>query len=119
MPDGNTLTGAEEICDHYRNLIIFYDSDGNVVPYQRGECTPRTRHVITNLVFDFDNAVKAADVRSYFTAYQTIGDRNEIIAGGRYVDHFELDLQGWHIVEREIFLDNQGDMSQHLTALFE
>ena len=114
MPDGTSLEGSEEINQHYRNLIIFYDADGNPVPYQRGECSPRTRHVMSNIRYSFNNAVNQVDVRSYFSAYQTIGDKNEIIAGGHYVDSFEHDLQGWHIVHREIFLENLGDMSHHL-----
>ena len=116
MPDGTTLVGVGEVTEHYTNLIIFYDAEGNVVPYERGQCTPRTRHVISNLRFDFNNAVNRVDVRSYFTVYQTIDGRNEIIAGGHYVDDYGLDLTGWHLVRREIFLDNLGDMTHHLKS---
>jgi len=116
MPDGNTLVGSAEVFEHYSNLIICYDADGNVVPYARGECTPRTRHINSNFIFDFNNAVNRVDVRSYFSVYQTIGDKNEIVAGGRYADSFGQDLQGWHLVRREVFLDNLGDMSHHLKS---
>jgi hypothetical protein len=116
MPDGSSLDGSSEVFEHYRDLIIFRDADGNVVPYERGKCSPGTRHVTTNLSYVFNNAVNQAEVRSYFTCYQTIDGKNEIIAGGRYLDQFEQDLTGWHIVRREIFLDNLGDMSHHLTT---
>ncbi len=116
MPDGTILVGPAEVTEHFSNLIIFYDVDGNVVPYQRGQCTPRTRHVISNLRFDFNNAANRVDVHSYVTVYQTIDGRNEIIVGGRYVDDYGLDLQGWHLVRRELFLDNPGDMSHHLKS---
>ena len=114
MPDGTALQGTTAVFEHYSNLIIFYDADGNVVPYARGQCTPRTRHVTTNFIYEFNNAANQADVRSYFSVYQTIDGKNEIIAGGRYADSFVLDLQGWYLERREIFLDNLGDMSHHL-----
>ena len=116
MPDGTALRGTTEVYEHYANLIIFYDGDSNVVPYERGACTPRTRHITTNLICEFNNAVNQVDVRSCFSVYQNLNEKNEIVAGGRYVDRFELDLQGWHITRREIFLDHPGDMSRHLKA---
>ncbi len=111
---GEPVKGAEEVQKLYSTVVKFYDADENPVPYQRGQCTPRTRHLTTNLIFDFDNAVKAATVRSVFTVYQTLAGRNEIVAGGRYVDRFVRTLQGWHLDERQIIIENAGDMSGHL-----
>jgi len=114
MPDGSSLAGAEAVFEYFSNLIIFYDVDGNVVPYQRLQCTPRTRHVTSNVIYEFNAAVNQIDVRSYITCYQTIDGRNEIIFGGRYADSFELDRQSWHLVTRSILGDNVGDTSHHL-----
>lgn len=116
MPDGSSLDGAEAVFEHFSNLIIFYDADGNVVPYARGQCTPRTRHLTSNIIYEFNDAVNQADVRSYITCYQTIGDKNEIIFGGRYIDTFALDPQGWHLVSRSILGDNLTDMRHHLNS---
>lgn len=116
MPDGSSLVGAEDVFEHFSNLIIFYDADGNVAPYKRGECTPRTRHLTSNIIYDFNDAVDQVDVRSYITCYQTIDGKNEIIFGGRYMDTFELDQKGWHLVRRAILGDNIGDTSDHLKS---
>ena len=116
MPDGSSLVGAQRVREHFSNLIIFYDADGNVVPYLRGQCTPRTRHVTSNIIYEFNQAVNQANVRSYVTCYQTIGIGNEIVFGGRYTDSFALDEQGWHLVSRVILGDNVGDTSHHLKA---
>ena len=119
MPDGGSLEGTEAVCGHYSDIIRFYDADENEVPYVRGEPTPRTKHVITNIACSFNNAVDQADVRSYFTVYQNLDGQNTLIAGGRYVDVFKLDLQGWFIRTREIYLDNPGDISRHLKTDFQ
>ena len=116
MPDGSSLVGAKQVFDHFSNLIIFYDVEGRVVPYRRLASTPRTRHVTSNIIYDFNDAVNHASVRSYITCYQTIDDKNEIIFGGRYVDTFDLDEKGWHLVCREILGDNIGDTSHHLKS---
>ena len=113
---GEPVKGAEEVFGLYASVVKFYDAEENLVPYERGQCTPRTRHVTTNLIFEFDNAVKQATVRSVFTVYQTLAGRNEIVAGGRYVDKFVRTLQGWHIDQREIIIENAGDMSRHLNG---
>lgn len=112
--DGTETRGPKAIHDLFAEMIIFYDEAGNEVPYASKACTPRTRHVTTNVVMDIDNGVEVANVRSYFTVYQTINSENVIIAGGRYHDRFERDPYGWHLIERRILIDNLGDMSHHL-----
>jgi hypothetical protein len=116
MPDGSSLVGQTQVFEHFSNLIIFYDEDGHMVPYRRLACTPRTRHVTSNIIYDFNEAVNHAGVRSYITCYQTVEGRNEIIFGGRYVDVFALAQKGWHLVRREILGDNVGDTSAHLKS---
>src|SRR5690554_3199053 len=69
MQDGGKLTGGAEIAEHYRNIIRFYDETGKPTEYQRGRCSPRTRHITTNLVFEFNTEVNSVNVRSYFTVY--------------------------------------------------
>lgn len=111
---GEPAKGAQEVFDLYAKVVKFYDADENPVPYQRRQCTPRTRHVTTNLIFEFDNAVTQAEVRSVFTVYQNLGGRNELVAGGRYIDQFKYTMSGWHLAERQILLDSPGDLSRHL-----
>jgi len=114
--DGTETRGPKAITELFSEAIIFYDADGNKVPYVRKQCSPLTRHVTTNVITEFDNQIAVADVKSYFTVYQTIDGANPIIAGGRYEDRFERDPYGWHLIERRILIDNLGDMSHHLKS---
>jgi hypothetical protein len=70
--------------------------------------------VTSNVIYEFNNEVTTAEVRSYFSVYQTLGGQNAIIAGGRYVDRFDKSVDGWHISERRIYNENFGDMTHHL-----
>lgn len=115
LRDGTSIRGTA-IAERYRNMIIFYDEQENVVEYRAGRCTPRTRHVTTNLRFEFDATVSEATVRSYFSAYQTLGGTAALIAGGRYEDRFRLTGSRWRMVRRIIHVDDLADMSRHLKA---
>lgn len=75
---------------------------------------PLIRHGTSNIIYEFNQAVNQANVRSYVTYYEAIGIGNEIIFGGRYTDSFALDEQGWRLVSRAILGDNVGDTSHHL-----
>jgi hypothetical protein len=113
LRDGTTIYGTA-IAERYRNMIIFYDEREHEVPYRPGYCTPRTRHVTTNVRYEFDAAVTDATVYSYFSAYQTLGGTGWLMAGGRYVDRFRL-LEGrWRMVRRTIHVDDPADLSRHL-----
>ena len=114
LPNGDKVEGYQAVFELYRDIIIFYDDAEQPTPYVRGACSPRTRHVTSNVIYEFDNEVTSAEVRSYFSVYQTLGQQNTIIAGGRYVDRFDKDIGGWHISERRIYNENFGDMSGHL-----
>jgi len=114
MPDGRRLEGGRAIADHYAGILQFFDAAGNAVSYGSGPCTPATKHVTTNLQFEFDNAVTRAAVRSYFTVYQGGPAGNAIVAGGRYLDRFVEPMHGWQITRRAIHVDHQGDMSHHV-----
>lgn len=116
LPGDVVLQGGNAIRDHYSRTVVFYDRDERVVPYARLACSPRTRHITSNLIYDFDPAVTTADVQSYFTVYQTLGGTSRIIAGGRYVDRFEYGISGWTMVTRRIHIDQRGDMSRHAQA---
>ena len=75
--------------------------------------TPRTRHVISNVVIDLDGDVATA--RSYLTVFQQTDTLPlQPVASGRYVDRFERVDGSWRWADRVIragFL--VGDISQH------
>ena len=86
---------------------------GGVILYEDG--TPRTKHVITNLVIDVAEASTQAVARSYFTVLQaTEGIPLQPIIAGRYQDRFERVDGTWRFSERIIHPDLQGDLSKHM-----
>jgi 3-phenylpropionate/cinnamic acid dioxygenase small subunit len=79
--------------------------------------TPRTKHVITNVVVEVYDATDRAAARSYFTVFQALADFPlQAIAWGRYHDTFERVNGAWRFTDRMILADLQGDLSRHLTT---
>ncbi len=77
--------------------------------------TPRTKHVITNLVVDADEKAGSASARSYFTVLQQVDDFPlQVVVAGRYHDQFERVDEEWRLTERIILCDLIGDVSRHL-----
>ena len=76
---------------------------------------PRTKHVITNLVVEVDEAAGTAAARSYFTVLQATATLPlQVILAGRYRDRFERVGGGWRFTERAIHIDLVGELGQHL-----
>jgi len=79
--------------------------------------TPRTKHVITNVVVEVYEATDRAAARSYFTVFQALRDFPlQAIACGRYHDTFERVGGVWRFADRLILTDLIGDLSHHLTS---
>jgi 3-phenylpropionate/cinnamic acid dioxygenase small subunit len=79
--------------------------------------SPRTKHVITNVVVEVYEAPGRAAARSYFTVFQALADFPlQAIACGRYHDTFECVRSVWRFTDRLILADLQGDLSRHLTS---
>jgi 3-phenylpropionate/cinnamic acid dioxygenase small subunit len=78
--------------------------------------TPRTRHVVTNLIIEIDEADgAAASARSTFTVYQALADFPlQAVIAGRYHDRFRNENGIWRFDEREIVTELFGDLSRHL-----
>ena len=119
MPDGSELAGAQAVRDGYVAAVQFYDAEGNRAAYERLKTTPRTRHMVFNHVFEFNNRVTEAQTRVAFLVMQQIGDRLEPIVGGRYLDSYAKGIGGWSFVTREIRIDQVGDNSHHSAAAAE
>ncbi|MDA9680002.1 nuclear transport factor 2 family protein [Gammaproteobacteria bacterium] len=117
MLDWLSRFGARGACESFSYLIIFYDAGVNGVLYLHNQYAPRIRHVTSNIIYEFNQAVNQANVLSYVTCYQTIGIGNEVIFGGRYTNSFLLDEQGWHLVSRATLGGNVGLTSHQLKTL--
>ena len=99
-----SATGADEIGQMLRDNVILYE-DG----------TPRTKHVVTNIVIEVDAEAATASASSYFTVLQALPDLPlQIIASGRYLDRFEQHDGHWRFADRRVRTDLVGDVSRHL-----
>lgn len=99
-----SVSGGGAIETMLRNNVIVYD-DG----------TPRTKHVITNIAIDVDEAAATAVARSYFTVMQALPDfALQPIVTGRYEDRFERRDGRWRFAEKRVLTDLVGDVSRHL-----
>jgi 3-phenylpropionate/cinnamic acid dioxygenase small subunit len=105
VADGVAHAGADAVREALEGAVILYDG------------LPRTKHVITNLVIDLDEATGSASARSYFTVLQATPTLPlQPIAAGRYQDRFRRVDAAWRFVERRIHLDLIGDLREHLRA---
>ncbi|ATB35959.1 aromatic-ring-hydroxylating dioxygenase [Cystobacter fuscus] len=101
---GPPMTGAAAIEQFYRDTLILYE-DG----------TPKTRHIVSNILVDVDDEAGTAIARSSFTALQAVSGLSlQPIAAGRYDDRFERRDGKWCFVERRMHTELVGDLTHHL-----
>ncbi|MDT4911524.1 MAG: hypothetical protein QOC66_652 [Pseudonocardiales bacterium] len=102
-PDGAVVArGAEAVQELYERGTRLYDG------------SPRTRHLTTNTVLEVHGAY--ADARSAYVVFQGVEGMPLLpIITGRYRDEFVRDDDGWRFARRQFFVDQVGDLSQHLT----
>jgi hypothetical protein len=106
LGSGATHKGRAAVEKMLSDVVATYD-DG----------TPRTRHVVTNLVVTVDESAGTAQARSCVTVMQTLpGFALQTILCGRYFDRFERSGTKWHFAERRLKFDLVGDVSHHLRA---
>ena len=78
--------------------------------------TLRTRHLTTNVIVDIDEVSGAAAARSAFVVFQQTADLPlQPIVAGRYHDTFERSGSDWRFDRRHIFVDQVGDVREHLS----
>ena len=101
-----TMSGA--------NVAGLFAMTTRLFPNHEGHGTPKTRHLVLNLIVEVaDDATAAA--RSTFCVVQAtdLVPLQPIIAG-RYHDRFARDDDGWYFTERIINVEMVGDVSDHL-----
>jgi len=111
----NFLDGYSEVFNTYKSVIIFYDDEDQEIEYRRLKCSPKTKHLNTNIQYSFTPDFKSANVMSYFTVYQSIKSKTQIVVGGRYEDKFLFD-KIWYLKLRKIYIENIGDMTSHIRS---
>lgn len=102
---GAELVGAEAMEAHWQRWVRVYPCG-----------TPRTKHVVTNVIIEFGDDGTTAATRSYYTVFQATDVLPlQPICSGRYHDTFAKDAGGWYLTSRDYTLmDLTGDLSQHL-----
>ncbi|MBU3707245.1 MAG: nuclear transport factor 2 family protein [Mycobacterium sp.] len=102
-PRTPTVTGADNIAAVFAMTTKRFPETG----------TPRTRHLVLNLIVEIDGDTAAA--RSTFCVVQaTPAVPLQPIVAGRYYDRFARDGHGWHFTERIADVEMTGDVSDHL-----
>ncbi len=100
------VRGKDEVLARYTSSTRRYPDDG----------TPKSKHVMTNVIVRVDEAAGTATARSYFTVFQAVPGALALqpIVAGRYSDRFERAGDGWRFAHRHVFVDLMGDLSAHL-----
>ncbi len=77
--------------------------------------TPKTKHNTSNVQLYIDEAEGTARSRSYYCVTQATPDLPlQVIVTGHYTDTFQRLAGVWWFDSRIMFVDQVGDVSQHL-----
>jgi len=77
--------------------------------------SPRTKHLVTNVVLEVDDDHGTGTARSSYLVLQQVGvEPLQPIITGRYHDRFERHDGRWRFAERRFVVDLVGDLSRHL-----
>jgi len=99
---GGGDTGAAAVRETLQQIILY---DGK----------PNTKHVMSNVQIDVDEASHQAEAQCYITVFQAVLPDFPLqpIFSGHYHDRFAQVDGAWRFVEREISPDLIGDLSRH------
>ena len=104
--------GAAQVLGMFQASVRTYDG------------VPRTRHVITNIVIDVDDAdadgvATTGSSRCYVQVmHQPPGEEIRPIVVGTYLDRVHVIGDAWQFAERRMHLELVGDLSTHLQPGF-
>ena len=116
---GDLFAGATLTFEGYGDAVAGRDAVARL--YERStrryeDGTPRTKHVMTNVMVDVDDTGDAATSRSYFTVLQAVPGALALqpVIAGRYHHTYARDRHGWRVVTMHITIDLAGDLSHHM-----
>jgi hypothetical protein len=101
-PGGGVRRGRDEVRHLYDRVVLYSGS-------------PRTKHVISNLVVDVDEIAGTAGSRCQFSVLHNpvAGQPIRVVLAGRYVDTFHFDGERWAFASRVVHVDLTGDLRPH------
>jgi 3-phenylpropionate/cinnamic acid dioxygenase small subunit len=103
-PPETVFTGSARVREMYAMATRIYE-DG----------TPKTKHNTTNVQLHIDDAGGTARSTSYYCVTQATADLPlQVIVTGHYKDTFHRVNGVWCFDSRTMFVDQVGDVSQHL-----
>lgn len=103
--DRTGVTGADQVLKLFQQSTRLYPDTG----------TPKTKHVMTNIIVDVAADGRSAAARSQYTVLQGTDKLTlQPIVAGRYHDEFRCNNGSWSFSRRNILVDFIGDVSQHL-----
>ncbi len=103
-PPETVFAGSARVRQMYDMATRIYD-DG----------TPKTKHNTTNVQLYIDEAAGTAQSTSYYCVTQATVDLPlQVIVTGHYQDTFHRVDGAWCFDSRTMFVDQIGDVSQHL-----
>jgi ketosteroid isomerase-like protein len=102
---GDAVTGRDAIAALYARTTRRYE-DG----------TPRTKHVMTNVMVEVDDDGEAASSRSYFTVLQAVPGELALqpVIAGRYRHTYRSTDGRWEVATMHITIDLVGDLGHHM-----
>ena len=104
-PPEATFEGREGARRMYEDSTRIYPDTG----------TPKTKHIITNARIEVDDEADTASARSSYAVAQATDQLPlQIIITGHYQDTFQRIDGVWWFDTRIMFVDQVGDLSQHL-----
>lgn len=108
VPDGPPETvfeGPVRVRQMYQATVRMYE-DG----------TPKTHHTTSNVQLHIDEPAGVAHAECYYTVTQATPSLPlQVIVTGRYHDTFRRIDGRWWFAVRTMYIDQVGDVSQHLT----
>jgi SnoaL-like domain len=102
---GDAVSGREAIQSLYERTTRRYE-DG----------TPRTKHVMTNVMVDVADDGVSATSRSYFTVLQAVPGALALqpVIAGRYRNAYACVEGQWRFTAMHIVIDLTGDLGHHM-----
>ncbi len=102
----NAVTGSEAVEATYTRWSTRYPDSG----------TPKTKHVITNVMVKVDDTGDSATARAYFTVLQAVEGKLPLqpILAGRYRDSFQRVEGRWRFTRLHVLWDLSGELSCHI-----
>ncbi len=107
-----TFEGFDQVRRGRDEVLAMYE--GSTRRYDDG--TPKTKHVMTNVVVAVDEAAGTATARSYFTVLQAVPGQLALqpVIAGRYRDRFDRSAGAWRFRQRHMVVDLVGELGHHM-----